>query len=938
MQENRSFDSYFGTYPGRRRHPDGERRPPSASPTRRRAAASAPYHDHARRERRRPARHADAIARHRRRQDGRLRRAGASASAARLRRPRRPDLLARRGARRDGLPRRARDPELLGVRAATSCCRTTCSSRTRRGACPRTCSWSRSGRRTAREARPDELRQRAARPRPRRRTRAGNRRPARRPTTRGPTSRTCCTSTTCQLGLLRRRRAPSPTATTTRRSPARRCTQNAKTPGHLEPAAVLRHRAARTSSSATSSRSTTSTRPRKTGTLPAVSWVVPTQRVSEHPPALGQRRPGVRHRASINAVMRGPDWNSTAIFLAWDDWGGFYDHVVPPTVDANGYGLRVPGLVISPYAKQGYIDHQTLSFDAYLKFIEDDFLGGQRLDPTTDGRPDPRPDVRENVPHPRRPRVATSTSPDAAAAAHPAAAPALLLTWAGGRARLEGPGARARDRLACVRRQRRRAAERLRRLRPPRAARRPRARARDEGEAQPRGGARARRASSPGPQRVEAPCAHYPACGGCRFQDLAYEAQIAAKEEQVADALRRIGGIAEPPLEPIVPAESRSSTTATSSSTRSRRRRTGPALGLPQGGPLGRGARDRALLAHDRSRQRDPQRRARLGARGAARGVRPGRAHRLPAPPRRARGPQHGAGARPARHRAGRAVRPRRASSRCCARFPEVRSIHWAVNDTPAEVTNLPTKLLWGEDAIEEELCGLRFRVRPNAFLQTNTRDGRAALRARARVRGADRRRDRVRPLLRDRDDRPDDGREGADGVGRRGLGGVGRLRARERRPERDHERGLLRRRGRAGRSRSCASGPGAPDVVVVDPPRAGLSGKALRAARRGSRRRASSTSRATRRRWPATSKQLAKEWGYRSSAHGPSTCSRTRRTSRPSRCSLGADLLLHRLAQLAEAVPQLADPLASESRLDRLGVRAEAGPGLAEEQLLPRL
>jgi phospholipase C len=71
--------------------------------------------------------------------------------------------------------------------------------------------------------------------------------------------------------------------------------------------------------------------------------------------------------------------------------------VAPPSVDENGYGLRVPGLVISPYAKQGYIDHQTLSFDAYLKFIEDDFLGGQRLDPATDGRPDPRPDVRENA-------------------------------------------------------------------------------------------------------------------------------------------------------------------------------------------------------------------------------------------------------------------------------------------------------------------------------------------------------------------------------------------------------------------------------------------------------------------------------------------------------------------------------------------------------------
>ena len=54
-------------------------------------------------------------------------------------------------------------------------------------------------------------------------------------------------------------------------------------------------------------------------------------------------------------------------------------------------------------------------------------------------------------------------------------------------------------------------------------------------------------------------------------------------------------------------------------------------------------------------------------------------------------------------------------------RFPEVRSIHWAVNDTPAEVTNLPSTLLWGDDAIEEELLGLRFRIRPNAFLQTNT-------------------------------------------------------------------------------------------------------------------------------------------------------------------------------------------------------------------------
>jgi phospholipase C len=134
----------------------------------------------------------------------------------------------------------------------------------------------------------------------------------------------------------------------------------------------------------------------RAGQLPAVSWVVPNGQLSEHPPALVSAGQGYV-TGLINDIMQGPDWDSTAIFLAWDDWGGFYDHVVPPTVDANGYGLRVPAIVISPYARQGYIDKQTLSFDAYAKFIEDDFLGGQRLDPKTDGRPDSRPDVRENA-------------------------------------------------------------------------------------------------------------------------------------------------------------------------------------------------------------------------------------------------------------------------------------------------------------------------------------------------------------------------------------------------------------------------------------------------------------------------------------------------------------------------------------------------------------
>ncbi len=135
----------------------------------------------------------------------------------------------------------------------------------------------------------------------------------------------------------------------------------------------------------------------QTGRLPAVTWIDPSGIVSEHPPGLvsaGQ----TYVTGLINAIMRSPDWSSTAIFLSWDDWGGFYDHVAPPNIDQNGLGLRVPGIVISPYARRGSIDHQILSHDVYNKFIEDDFLGSQRLDPTTDGRPDPRPDVREANP------------------------------------------------------------------------------------------------------------------------------------------------------------------------------------------------------------------------------------------------------------------------------------------------------------------------------------------------------------------------------------------------------------------------------------------------------------------------------------------------------------------------------------------------------------
>lgn len=135
----------------------------------------------------------------------------------------------------------------------------------------------------------------------------------------------------------------------------------------------------------------------KNDTLPAVSWLIPNGEVSEHPRSKVSEGQAWVTR-TVNNIMQSDAWESTAIFVSWDDWGGFYDHVEPPVVDENGYGIRVPGLVISPYAKKGYIDSQILSHDAYLKFIEDVFLDGARIDPATDGRPDKRISVREEAP------------------------------------------------------------------------------------------------------------------------------------------------------------------------------------------------------------------------------------------------------------------------------------------------------------------------------------------------------------------------------------------------------------------------------------------------------------------------------------------------------------------------------------------------------------
>ena len=223
----------------------------------------------------------------------------------------------------------------------------------------------------------------------------------------------------------------------------------------------------------------------------------------------------------------------------------------------------------------------------------------------------------------------------------------------------------------------------------------------------------------PGAGRVEAPCDHYPACGGCRFQDLAYELQLAEKAAQVQDALVRLGGIADPPLEPALPAVEqfhyRNKFEYSFAPTVD-----GPVLGFHRAGRWDEVLDIRECWLTDdvgnkiRDAVREWAREEGLEAYSQADGsgylrhlvVRQGRntgqalVQLVTAPGER--------------FEIGYLVDVLR-------RFPEVRSIHWSINDTPAEVTNLPSRLLWGDEWIEEELCGLRFRIRPNAFLQTNT-------------------------------------------------------------------------------------------------------------------------------------------------------------------------------------------------------------------------
>jgi phospholipase C len=107
------------------------------------------------------------------------------------------------------------------------------------------------------------------------------------------------------------------------------------------------------------------------GTLPAVAYIA-TAEDSEHPPSnlqAGQRLV----RSLVTELMRSSAWDSSAFMLTYSNWGGWYDHVTPPRVDQDGYGFRVPALLVSPYARPGYIDSSQLDYTSILRFIEDNY-------------------------------------------------------------------------------------------------------------------------------------------------------------------------------------------------------------------------------------------------------------------------------------------------------------------------------------------------------------------------------------------------------------------------------------------------------------------------------------------------------------------------------------------------------------------------------------
>ncbi len=362
----------------------------------------------------------------------------------------------------------------------------------------------------------------------------------------------------------------------------------------------------------------------------------------------------------------------------------------------------------------------------------------------------------------------------------------------------------------------------------------------------------------PGANRVEAPCDHFPACGGCRFQDLAYDVQVAEKASQVRDALVRLGGVADPPLEPAVPAESQFHY-------RNKLEYSfapgpdGPILGFHRAGRW-----DEVLDIRECWLTTELGNALRDATRSWA------REHRLEAYDQRTqRGFLRHLVVREGRNTGqalvvlvtARGDLSEEAFVRTMTRFPEVKSVYWGVNDRPAEITTVPARLMWGEEAIEEELCGLRFRVRPNAFLQTNSAMaerlyelaieyagltggetvydlycgtgtiGLTIARAAMTVWGIDASEESIACAI-----------ENAE------LNGIGNA---------------AFFAGEVGRSlEELRERSGPPDVVVVDPPRAGLSGKALRQVGRLEARRLVYVS-CNPTTLAGNVKQLAADWGY---------------------------------------------------------------------------
>ena len=135
------------------------------------------------------------------------------------------------------------------------------------------------------------------------------------------------------------------------------------------------------------------------GYLPPVTWITPRFELSEHPEYSFCHGENWTTEV-VNSIMESPMWQDTAIFITWDDYGGFYDHVAPPQVDGFGFGIRVPLMVISPYAREGFVTHELGEFSSVLRFVEDNWGLTQLTDRDRDATPllsafdftqDPRP-------------------------------------------------------------------------------------------------------------------------------------------------------------------------------------------------------------------------------------------------------------------------------------------------------------------------------------------------------------------------------------------------------------------------------------------------------------------------------------------------------------------------------------------------------------------